>query len=72
MSKVTWAQHGHIPCAHNTHLFGELGHAPAMKIFETVHSEIASEAFLATNTTLSAIPVFSLYVHMKAIAHAKN
>ena len=33
MSQVTWPQHGHILCTHNTHLFGELGHAPAMKIF---------------------------------------
>ena len=25
--------HGHIQCMRNTHLLGELGHAPAMKIF---------------------------------------
>ena len=31
--QVTWAQHGHIQCVHNTHLLEELGHAPAMKIF---------------------------------------
>ena len=33
---------GHIQCACNTHPLGELGHAPAVKIF--IHSEIASEA----------------------------
>ena len=40
--QVTWAQHGHIQCTHNTHLLGELGHTPAIKFFW--HSEIASEA----------------------------
>ena len=25
--------HGHIQCTRNTHLLGEVGHAPAMKIF---------------------------------------
>ena len=40
--QVTWAQHGHIQCARNTHLLGELGDAPATNFF--IHSEIASEA----------------------------
>ena len=31
--QVTWAQHGHTQCVHNTHLLGDLGHAPAMKHF---------------------------------------
>ena len=39
-----WAQNGHIQCTHSMHLLGELGHAPAMKIFEIIHFEIASEA----------------------------
>ena len=30
---ATWAQHGHIQCAHNTHLLGELRHTPAITIF---------------------------------------
>ena len=30
--QVTWAQHGQIQCMHNTHLLGELGHAPAMTL----------------------------------------
>ena len=35
---------GHIQCSRNTHLLGELGYAPAMKIyFEIIHSEIVSE-----------------------------
>ena len=34
---------GHIQCSRNTHLLGELGHVPAMKIyFEIIHSEIVS------------------------------
>ena len=61
-----WAQHDHIQCVRNTHLLGELGHAPAIQIF--FDSEIASEAFLATNTTLAVLPVCSLHVHMKVIS----
>ena len=30
--QVTWAQHGHIQCTRNTHLLGELGHAPAVTL----------------------------------------
>ena len=39
--QVTWARHGHIQCASNMHLLGELGQAPAIEI---MHSEIASKA----------------------------
>ena len=60
MSKL----HDHIQCMRNTHLLGQLGHAPAIQIF----SEIASEAFLATNTTLAVFLVCSLHVHMKVIS----
>ena len=69
-----WAQHGHIQCARNTHLLGELGHAPSMKVFffEILHSEITLRRFLATYTTLSVLPVCSLNIHMKAITHANN
>ena len=28
---VTWAQHGHTQFVRNTHLLGDLGHAPATK-----------------------------------------
>ena len=42
--QVTWAQHGHTQRVRNTHLLGDLGHTPAMKIFYIIHSEIASEA----------------------------
>ena len=51
-------------------LLGELGHAPAMKIF--LHSQISSAAVFATNTILSVLPVCSLHVHMEAIAHAND
>ena len=35
---------GHIQCSRNTHLLGELGHAPAMNFFfEIIHSELVSE-----------------------------
>ena len=37
------AQHGHTQCVRNTHLLGDLGHAPAMKNFKIIHSESASE-----------------------------
>ena len=30
---VMLAQHGHTQCVRNMHLLGDLGHAPAMKIF---------------------------------------
>ena len=55
--QVTWAQLGPIQCAGNTHLLGELGDAPAMKM---LHSRSFLWLFLATNTILS---VFSLHVH---------
>ena len=42
--QVTWAQHGYTQYVRNTHLLGDLGHAPAMKNFKIIHSEIASEA----------------------------
>ena len=66
-----WAQHGHIQCVHNTHLLGKQRHASAMKIF--LHSEIASKViFLPQIPFFSVLPVCSLHVHMKAIAHANN
>ena len=68
-----WAQHGHTQCVRNTHLLGDLGHAPAMINF-IVHSEIASEAlFFGHKYNSSVLPVCSLHVCMKlAIAHANN
>ena len=56
----------------NTHLLGELhGHASAMKIICTLR--LLLRPFLATNTILSVLlPVWSLNVHMKVIAHANN
>ena len=41
---VMWAQHEHIQRVHDMHLLGVLGYATTMKIFEIIHSEIASEA----------------------------
>ena len=71
--QVTWAQHGHTQRVHSTHLLGDLGHTPAMKIFQIIHSEIASEAVFSHKYNSSVIPVCSLYIHMKlAIAHANN
>ena len=68
--QVTWAQHGHTQCMRiNTHLLGDLGHTPAMKI---LHSEVASEAVFGHKYNSSDLPVCSLHVRMKlAIAHAK-
>ena len=68
--QVTWAQHGHTQCARiNTHLLGDLGHTPAMKI---LHSEIASEAVFGHKYHSSDLPVCSLHFRMKlAITHAK-
>ena len=55
--------HSVAQCVRNMHMLGNLGHAPAMKIFLIKHSEIA---FAATNTQS-----YLLHVHMKlAIAHA--
>ena len=34
----------HTQCVRNMHLPGDLGHAPPMKIFKIIHSEIVSEA----------------------------
>ena len=49
MSKlqVLWVEDEHIQCARNTHLLGELGHAPAMKLY-TLRSLLRPS--LATNT----------------------
>ena len=33
---TAWSQHGHTQCVRNTHLLGNLGHAPPRKI---IHSE---------------------------------
>ena len=68
--QVTWAQHGHTQCVRiNTHLLGDLGHTPAMKI---LHFEIASEAVVGHKYHSSDLPVCSLHVRMKlAITHAK-
>ena len=71
--QVTWAQHGHTQRVRNTHLLGDLGHTPAMKIFSIIHSEIASEAVFGHKYHSSVLPVCSLHVRMKlAIAHAIN
>ena len=46
--QVVWAYHGHTQCVHNTHLLGDLGHAPAMeKKLKIIHSEIVSEAVVS-------------------------
>ena len=34
--QFTWAQHGHTQCVCNTHLLGDLGHAPAVIASEAV------------------------------------
>ena len=39
--QVMWAQHGHTQHVCNTHLLGNLGHTPALKI---IHSEKSSDA----------------------------
>ena len=44
--QVTWAHHRHIQCTPSMHLLGEMGHAPAIKVFWIIHPEIASEAVL--------------------------
>ena len=59
----------HIQCTCNMHHLGELGHAPIVKIFETIQSEIAFEAFFGHKYIL---PECSLHVHMKVIAHTNN
>ena len=57
----------------NTHLLGELGHTPAMKIFVKLYTlKSLLRLLLATNTILSVLPVCSLHIHMKVIAHANN
>ena len=70
--QVTWAQHGHIQCVHNTHLLGELGHAPTTKFFWIYILSSLLKPFLATNTIFSVLHLCSLHVHMKVIAHANN
>ena len=71
--QVTLAQHGHTQCVRNMHLLGDLGHAPAMKIFKLTHPEITSEAIFSHKYHSSDLPVCSLHVRMKfAIAHANN
>ena len=68
--QVMWAQHGHTKHVCNTHLLGNLGHAPAMKLY-TLKNLLT--LFLATNTIHSVLPACSLYVRMKlAIAHANK
>ena len=65
-----WAQHGYIQCAHNMHLlYRGTGACSAVKIFDL---RSLLRPFLATNTIPSVLPVCSLHVHMKAIAHANN
>jgi len=49
---------GHIQCAHNTHLLGELGHAPAMKI---IYSEITSEFIFGHKINLSVLQAELVY-----------
>ena len=44
--QVTWAHHRHIQCMPSMHLLGEMGHAPAIKVFWIIHPEIGSEAVL--------------------------
>ena len=44
--------------------------APTMKIFYTLRSLL--RLLLTTNTISSVLPVCSLHVHMKVIAHANN
>ena len=68
--QVMWAQHGYIQCAHNMHLlYRGTGACSAVKIFDL---RSLLRPFLATNTIPSVLPVCSLHVHMKAIAHANN
>ena len=71
--QVTWPQHGHIQCTYNTHLLEKLGHLchkNVLKLYITLWDHL--RPFLATNTILSLLPVWSLDVHMKAITHANN
>ena len=70
--QVTWTQHRHIQCVHNTHLLEEQGHTPTMKIFGNYTLRLLLRPFLATNSTLSVLPVCSLHLHMKAITRANN
>ena len=55
------------------HLLRDLGHALAIKFFEIIHSEIASEAVFGHKYNSSDLPVCSLHVRIKlAIAHANK
>ena len=63
--------HGHTQCVHNMHLVGNLEHAPAMKNVKIIHSEIACDAVLPTNTIHSVLPVCSLHMEL-AIPHANT
>ena len=54
-------------CVRNTHLLGNLGHAPAMEKYTL---KLLLRSFLATNTIHSVLLVRSLHVCMKlAISH---
>ena len=57
----------------NMHLLGELGHAPAMKVFSVLYTlRSLLRPFLTTNTIVSVLSVCSLHVHMKTITHANK
>ena len=71
--QVAWTQHGHTQCVHDMHLLGNLGHAPAMKMFKLYTLKLLLRPFSVTNTIHSVLPVRSLHVHMKlTIAHTNT
>ena len=71
--QVTWAHHGHTQSARNTHLLGDLRHAPAKKIFFNYTLWDRFWGRFGHKYNSSDLPVCSLHVRIKlAIAHVHN